>query len=205
MTRGARSGNRTSGDMFLPVPVAAPFASDPASPFFEYDLNGDVAGALLDLSRHSIWRYASRGRGGVFLPHKYPYGRGGHRYYSLADLETFARTAWAKPRRVHYGIIPRWYLLKHNRLDLEPWARREQSAKQLVAPTLPADEQLAVDMGWPRGCWAEQYDDGVHVFGPSGERMDRPMDMAAWVRARAEIASLGGDPDSLIGLLDKTG
>lgn len=72
---------------------------------------------------------------------------------------------------------------------------------------MPADERMAVDLGWPRGTWAEAYSDGVHVFGPSSMRLNGVHKTEAeWMRARDEVTALGGDADTLLGKeFDKSG
>lgn len=184
MSRGGRTGNvrLTSGEAFRLLPVAWAHKGRPGDAVHEFDLNGDVAAALMDCSPSTLHTWATNGR-----PHArtgethrlrswQPYGNKprSRRYYSLADLEQYAQTAWVHPRPIQYHLIPHWYLLKHDRLDLAhlakpaPPPRATLTPQGTIAAPLPPEEQEALDLGYPKGAYVEHHSRGISVWSPQG-------------------------------------
>lgn len=164
---------QSPGERFRLVPIKGNAHLTIDDPRFAYDLNADVAAALLDIATSSLRRFTREGRTGrdgahTMMNAHWAYGHG-HRaraYYSLADVEAFALRAWKRPRKVHYNLIPHWYIVKHHRLDLTDLVQTARPAPNPVPELagLPPEERAAVEAGYPRGA----YVDGDDVFSPGG-------------------------------------
>lgn len=191
MVRGSRGGRVISpGDMFRLVPVSWAHASKPGDRVFEYDLNADVAAALLDVSLHTLTAFVRRGRRRrdtgelVRLECWLPYGATSRRrYYSLVDLERFCLDAWAQPRKLRYEIIPAWYIEKHDRPDLADRTRPAIPVSTMVGDRILDPAQVrAIELGFPTGSYAEDNGD---VYSEGGVWLNPPLTASEEIRALA--------------------
>lgn len=207
MTRGGRGGAAPtgSGEAFRLWPVAWAHAAKPGDAAYRYDLNAEVAAALMDAAQQTLrtWSIEGRVRADDGTRHRLrawqPYGRRPHsrRYYALEDLEMFAVDAWVRPRSIRYELIPHWYLRKHGRMDLAGVAKPAPPTPArlvdgVVLRPIPPEEQEALDLGYPRGAYVEHHSTGVSVWSPGGVLLNPgPLDsQEARLAAAAEIAHM---------------
>lgn len=197
--RGSKGAliDRSAGIRFRLTPIRN-LRMEAHDPRRDFDLNADVAAALLGVTRSSVWRFHREGRRRndgqlIMLKALHPYGSIRSRaYYRLVDIEEFAATAYATKRDVRYELIPHWYAVKHHRYDLIDGEHVKpepvESTPRMETHGLDPDERAAVDLGYPRG----SYLDGDNVYSLSGVWLNPPADETPSIRdaAEAEIKSL---------------